>query len=205
MSSPNPITSPLAPVLVVETGAIVAGANTYATLAEADAFFQDSVDTVWFSASERNKKVALISAVRYMQQRYRMQWKGARMDAFQALDWPRRGVDVPDFFDPYYTNAFVPNNFENSAFVPTNVIPNEVKVAQLLLARATLDSSGASTVVLQPALGRVTKREKLGDLEVEYADGAAGQRLQTIYWDSKEVLRPFLKPSSATTGTVLRS
>jgi hypothetical protein len=189
----------------VETGLIVANANSYVTTDEADLFFENSGDTVWAGASDENKEYALVAATRYLQQKYRLRWKGARMDAFQALDWPRRGVDVPDFFDPYYTNAFVPVNFMNSAFIPTNVIPAEVKAAQCLLARATMDSTGAPTIVLQASLGRVTKREKLEGLEVEYADSAAGQRQLTVYWDAQEIIRPFLKAESLNTGSVLRS
>ena len=205
MSSPNPISSPFAPVLVVEDGSIVPGANSYVTVAEADAFFQDQFDAVWIGANDANKKTALIKAGFYMQAKYRMRWHGARVDAYQSLDWPRRGVAIPDFFDPFYRNIFVPAGFETTLFVAENVIPNEVKHAMCILARATMDSAGVSNIVLQPALGRVTKREKLGELEVEYFEGSAGQRLQTVYWDAQELLRPFLRSESYTTGTVVRS
>jgi hypothetical protein len=136
-----------------------------------------------------------------------MRWKGARMDAFQAMDWPRRGVEVPDFFDPFYTNPGVPISFQNTAFVPENVVPTEVKHSHLLLARSTMDSTGAPTVTLQPTVGRATKREKLGadSLEVEYFDvSSMGARQTTIYWDSQQLLLPFLKATGAN-GSVVRS
>lgn len=190
--------------MVVETGVIVAGANSYTTTSAAELFFENTGDTVWLNATEENQEYALIKGALYMQQKYRLRWKGSRMDAFQALDWPRRGVDVPDFFDPFYANVFVPIDFRNTIFVPSTFIPPEVKHAQCLLARATMDSAGVSNVTLQPALGRVTKREKLGDLEVEYMDGAAGERLKTVYWDAHELLRPYLRPD-INSGTIVRS
>jgi hypothetical protein len=201
MSSPNPITSPLNPVLVVEDGTIVAKANSFLTLDEANAIAQDAMDTVWLGATDVNKKVALIKGARYMQAKYRLRWSGARMDAFQALDWPRRGVAVPDFYDPFYTNPFVPITFERGAFVPTNVVPTEVKAAQFSLARQTMDATGAPTVDLQGSLGRVTSSEQLGDLAVSYEPGQT--RLTTIYWESQEILRPFLRTNTG--GALVRS
>lgn len=193
--------------LTVEDGTVVAGANSYVTAAEADTYFENIGETLWTqTAGDEAKEAALAKAASYMQQKYRLQWKGSRVEAFQSLDWPRRGVDVPDFFDPFYRQVNVPLQFQDTVFIGENVIPEEVKQAQMLLALATLDSAGASSTNLQPSLGRLTKREKVGSLEVEYMDpGQGGQSRQTTYyWDAENLLSPYLRPSRGHTGMLVR-
>jgi len=57
---------------------------------------------------------------------------------------------------------------------------------------------------LLTAVGRVTKREKLGALEVEYFDGAGGGARQTTeYLDAVGRITPFLNPTMS--GTALRA
>lgn len=181
---------------VVETGSVVAGATSYVTTDEADAFFEDRADAGWAAITDdAQKEAALIKACEYMQAKYRMRWEGSRIDANQRLDWPRRGVPVPDFFDPFYRNRNVPPEFYDTYFVPTGTIPNEVKQAQMLLARQVMTAAGLATNSLQTPLGRVTKREKVGELEVEYmtsADGAS-VRQTNYYWDAEQLLQPYFR------------
>jgi hypothetical protein len=184
-------------LLVVEDGTVVAGANSYVSIAEADTYYNVLQDTVWQLATTDAKIGALVRAAYYMQQRFRLKWKGARIDANQKLDWPRTGVDVPDFFDPFYTNSNFPLNFQDILFIGTSTIPDIVKQAQIILARLTLDAASAPTVSLQDTLGRATKVEQVGSLMVEYmsaADGAVVRQTQ-FYWEVEELLRPFMKPA----------
>jgi len=195
--------------LVVEDGTIVAGANSYVTVTEYRAFAEDRGDTVVSETAEDEAlEAALIKAADYMKQRLRMQWKGSRMDATQPMDWPRRGVDVPDFFDPFYRSVNVPVYFQDTYFIPENEVPQEVKDCQMLLANETLDSAGASTTSLQSSLGRSTRREKVGSLEVEYfgaGDGSDGGRLTQFYWNAMRAVEPFLLAAAPQTGRVVRS
>jgi hypothetical protein len=146
---------------------------------------------------------ALIYAFDYMNQKYRLRWRGSKVEAFQYADWPRSGVAIPDFFDPYYRNINVPFNFRHTVFWEPDVIPPEVQTAQILLARASITSSTESGS-LETSLGRTTKREKLGGLEVEYfgVEGG-GQRQTTLYWDADKVIQPYLQPAHS--GMVVRS
>lgn len=156
-------------------------------------------------SDEEQKCIALIKAADYLGQKYRLWWKGSRIKAFQPLDWPRRGVDVPDFFDPFFKQTNVPINFQDTLFVPENEVPQEVKDGQMQLAIATYSGNTASGV-LQAALGRVTKREKLGQLEVEYFNAEDGSTRQTTkYWDAEQRIQPFLLPNQPFGGTVIRS
>lgn len=196
-------------LLVVEDGTEVSSANSYVSRAFADAYFNEVQDTVWLTADVHQREAALVKATRYLEQKYRLRWRGARASATQALSWPRRGVPIEDFFDPdspYYTVYSLDNRFDELFFVGEATVPVEVKHAQLMLARLTLDSSGVSSVALQEALSRPIKRAKLGSLEVEYATSAdmpAGARQSTLYWDVEQSVAVYLKPRRSS-GVVAR-
>ena len=196
--------------LTVEDGTIIANANSYVSVADADTFFTDMGETKWTvtatAVSPQQKEAALIQAAQYLQQKYRMRWKGSRVDAFQSLDWPRRGVDVPDFFDPFYRQVNVPLAFIDTLYLGEDYIPVEVQQAQMWLALEVMDATGQATVTLQPKYGRKTKREKAGPLEVEYMTAEEGgtPTQTTNYWNADRLIKPYLRPSSPHTGQLVR-
>ena len=191
--------------LTVEDGTNVAGANSYTTRAEFTTFMADRGETVIAEADNDQKDFALIKATDYMEQAYRLLWKGSRSFSTQVLSWPRRGVDVPDFFDPFFRDlGNVPLSFQDTLFIPENEVPYEVKVEQMLIAKETF-AGAESTGVLQGALGRVTKREKLGVLEVEYFGDGGQSRQTTRYWDAQKTIEPFLALVRLHTGQLLRN
>jgi hypothetical protein len=173
--------------LVVEDGTGLANANTYASVEEFTTFMTDRGETTIAEADEDQKEVALIKSADYMMQKYRMLWKGSRAQTDQRLDWPRRGVDVPDFFDPFFRDlSNIPLSFQDTLFVPENEVPQSIKEGQMLIAKETF-SGDQSSGSLQGSLGRVTKREKLGVLEVEYFNSQDGSTRQTtLYWDAQK-------------------
>ena len=90
--------------------------------------------------------VLIIQAMDYLESR---QFLGTKSDIDQALQWPRFGVEV----DSYY--------------VDSDEIPTLLKQAEMEICIAI--DGGVDPLA---NLGRETKREKVGDLEVEYAVGA---------------------------------
>lgn len=195
--------------LIVEDGSVVDNANSYVTVAQADTFLENQGDATWTGvATDEGKESALIQATSYLQQKYRLLWKGSRVEAFQSLDWPRSGVDVPDFFDPFFRQINVPLQFQDTVFIPSNMIPVEVQQSQMLLASSVINpTTGEATTALQSGYGRKTKREKVGDLEVEYmtAEDGGDTRQTNTYWDAAKIIEPYLRPSAAHTGSVVRS
>lgn len=190
------------PLVVYDTDASPAvqspDPNSYVSIADVRTYWADRADDLIDNASpvttaDSVLTAAILRASDYMKQTFRMRWVGSRANQFAFLDWPRRGVPIPDFFDPYYRDANVPWDFRNTLFFSETAIPAEVKTAQILLTRVALVSA-TEVQTLNPALERVTKREKLGDLEVEYfgPDGG-GQRLRTIYIDALGMLEPYLE------------
>ncbi len=81
--------------LTVETGAIVSGANSYASVADADDYFDGRLySTPWQQAETPKKERALAWATQLLDER--VSWRGTRVSTTQALRWPRSGVSCPD-------------------------------------------------------------------------------------------------------------
>ncbi|MCA1906247.1 MAG: hypothetical protein LDL11_06635 [Desulfarculus sp.] len=80
--------------LVVETGAVVSGANCFVDLATADAYFALRANATWAAATTAAKEAAIIRGADFLCQAYR--FKGARYQQTQALCWPRIGVSDGD-------------------------------------------------------------------------------------------------------------
>jgi len=193
--------------IIPEDGTIVTGANSFVSLEETDVYFDARVDTVWESAADEQKTRAIILASDYITQAWRLRWNGSLADGSQALTWPRRGVPVPDFFDPFYTQVGVPLSFQSTLFIPENEIPQAVKDAQMLLARSIMDDSGVASKTLQAPVGRQTSKEKVGSLEVHYmtpADGGSA-RQTTQYWDAMQRVEPYFNPEFGMTGRLSRN
>lgn len=70
----------------VEDGTGIAGANSYASIADADTYFADRGTGTW-TGSDAVKEGALIRATAYIDATYR--FVGIIVDRTQALAWPR--------------------------------------------------------------------------------------------------------------------
>ena len=159
---------------VVETGAGVANANSYASVAAADAYATDRGIDNWISQTTTEKQRALIKATDYLEAVYREAWKGYRVTATQGLSWPRCEVVVDTF--P----------------VEANIVPGAVVNACVEMAlRAT---TGTALIEDQ---GQTVKREKVDVIEVEYADYSDPTKR---YPAINSMLQPYLLSSGATAG-----
>ncbi len=70
------------------------GVNSYATVAEADAHFEDRLDVAaWSEAAEAEKAKALVTATQYLDG---LEWIGTSVSDSQPLAFPRVGV----YYDP---------------------------------------------------------------------------------------------------------
>ena len=130
-------------------------ADSYATLADANAYFASIGETKW-TGSDAVKENALRRATNYLDNQYRGKWRGVRTLASQALAWPRAGVVDGDGFD-----------------LPLGEIP--VQVQRATMEAALLVITG---VKLEPVLDRggaiksVSKRVGALGKEIVYQDGA---------------------------------
>jgi hypothetical protein len=81
--------------LIVEDGTLVANADSFVTVAEFKTFAASRGVTASAEADDDQVEVALRKAAQYMQQKFRLMWRGSMVEATQSLSWPRRGVPVP--------------------------------------------------------------------------------------------------------------
>lgn len=128
-----------------------AGAESYISVADADTYFLNRGNAVWAALTTDQKEQALRRSTDYMTQTYGRRWAGYRTDYDQALDWPRYGV-------------YVDNYYLDSATVP----PAIAKACAELALRA---SAGDLTI----DVGRLKSRVKVGPIETEYVQGGSAQ------------------------------
>ena len=140
------------PVTIIATVSS-ASANSYVTLAEADAYFATRLYATDFtSLSDDDRSRALIMATERIDQEL---YYGVKTDGNQALKWPRTGVPIPGESGSFYSAGLV-------NYYLATAIPSVVKLAQYEYA---LLISGTD-ILAQSDLGNY-KRVKVGPIEVE--------------------------------------
>jgi hypothetical protein len=138
--------------IIVEDGTGVTGAESYVSTAFCDTYHANRNNTGWAAiASTALKEGYLRQAEAYLRQTYRGKWKGVRVTALQALDWPRWGCEITDV-----------TLGQISYYVPYNVIPLELQYVQAELALFAV--AGA----LNPNLKQGIITKKVGPIEIEY-------------------------------------
>lgn len=132
--------------LIVEDGLGIIGAESFASVAQADARLASLGMSMWAALSEPEKEQALRRAAVHMENVYRPLWKGIRKTFEQGLSWPRYNVEVEGFV---LVNTY---------------LPLEVIAANIDLALR------AATGDLNPDLGGnyPVKKKVIGPIEKEY-------------------------------------
>lgn len=171
--------------LIVEDGTGKPDAEAYISAADATAYHAARGNAAWAAlASDTIREQLLRKATDYMTQAYRLRWASFRTTVVQALDWPRAWVPLPD----------APYGYGRSmAYVPQNVVPNEVKQA---CAELALLSAGGD---LNAPLERATLSEKVGEIQVTYAPNSPEYKR---YRHVGMLLSPYLTGSAASVSLV---
>lgn len=157
--------------LIKETGEIVAGANTYATLAEARAFA--ALRGVSLSAVDADLEVIAIKAMDYLES-FRNEYQGNKLTKEQSLQWPREGA---------YLDGF-------------EILEDEVPV-QLGWAQSQLLMDITSGLDLMPnSDGREILKEKIDVLETTYAQSSSGSAPAPIFTKALAILQPLFGSNS---------
>lgn len=155
---------------VVETGAGVPNANSYASVSAADGYVADRGIAGWTTLTTSDKQQALIKATDYLEATYRDAWKGNRITATQSLSWPRSNVIVDGFL------------------LPANAVPFAVEYSCIEMA---LRAASGETLIADQ--GQRVKREKIDVIEIEYQDYSdPTQRYPFV----NKMLSPYLLSSS---------
>jgi hypothetical protein len=124
----------MALTLIRETGALVANANSYASVADCDSYHDGHLyASAWTGATTATKEAALVMATRLIDGCY--QFNGFKVSSAQSLQWPREACLNPDMA-PSSTNAF----FAADA-VPVVVVNATCEVARELIKADTTDAT----------------------------------------------------------------
>ena len=127
--------------------AITVGTDTYATLAEADAYAAARSWTDWAALTTAAKELRLTEAAIYLDTSYA--WKGAITSSAQAMSWPRSGV----------------TDLEGRA-IASDAYPARLKDAQIELARL----ASTTALVTSDATGEVSQITA-GSVSLTFKDG----------------------------------
>ena len=173
--------------LVVETGAGLASAESYASTTDADTRLANFGYTSWAGLNTTQKEQFLRLATEFMGNTYRNRWVGYRASATQALDWPRTLAEKIDLISPYAYSTYYDNN----------VVPVEVKNACIDLAYKV--STG---VELAPDIDPVQKKVKVGPIEVEFDPQG---NVATIFRAIESKLAPLLSNGAGPMTTLVRT
>lgn len=158
--------------LTIEDGSGVVGANSYASVAEAQAFA--SARGVTLSATDSVVEALLIKASDYLES-LEGRYKGDRTDPEQALAWPRSGVYL----------------FESETEFSDAAIP-----ALLLKAQCQLAVDAVSVALLPTSSGKEVIRKKVDVLETEYAPTGKAVDLPVLT-AALAILEPLFKSGSS--------
>lgn len=151
--------------LIVETGAIVTGANSYVTIAQADTYHALAGLRAWLEADDLQKEHALVQATKELEARFRGFWLGSKRNdsatvAYQKLAWPRTGVVDEDGIE-----------------LDELLIPDVVKDAQCEIAALIVSGSSLLQREVTAESASITS-ESVGPISVSY--GKSGQLTSTF-------------------------
>ena len=150
--------------LIVETGEVIANANSYVSLSDATSYLSDRGITIPITAGH------LLRGADYVNS-FRTRFKGLKLTPYtSSMQWPRQYVILDEWYLPDGT-------------IPQLIIDAQIEAA-LEIASSRDPHETTST--------RVIKKQKLDVLEVEY-DTMAGREVPNYdYRRIKALLRPVL-------------
>jgi hypothetical protein len=147
-----------------------ANANSYVTLAEADAYFETvPSSTQWDNKTDDKKNRALIAATRWIDT---LVYYGDRCDDDQALKFPRTNYQV------------------DGVELACTLIPQNIKYAQFELANALANDTDAITG--STGTDGNFEQVKLGDIEVKYNTKSQGTGVVNNVFDVYPWLQSYL-------------
>jgi len=84
--------------LIVEDGSVVANAESYISVANADTYIASYLNSsTWTAQSTASKERFLRRATQYVDNRYGPDFSGDRVDSDQVLDWPRANASIEGY------------------------------------------------------------------------------------------------------------
>lgn len=173
----------MALTLIKEDGTGKPDANSYADVADGDAYHDGHLyATAWTGASADTKAAALVMATRLIDAEFH--FGGARAGNGQALQWPRQDCPDPD----------APGDIVGDWLVAADRVPRGVVDATCETARALIIEDRTAN-----PLGEGLKFSSLGDLQQSFDKR---DRRPVIPYVAQAMLRKFGELTRTTSGAV---
>ncbi len=157
--------------LIKEDGSIVPDANSYADVADADAFQTDRGRQAWLDSTTEVKEAALVRATDYVDGRWELKFTGQPIGDVQELAWPRQLVRYPATGNPF----------------PDDEVPEDIVTATILYADQVigpgddLDSMTELSITPEVDSSNVKRlKEKVDVLETDTEFFGGSSSLRTI-------------------------
>lgn len=157
--------------LITEDGSGRADAESFCSVAYADAYHAGRGNTDWATLSTEEKEQALRRGTDYLEQAYALRLNGYRQFTTQALAWPRYEVKRQGGVCGEYW--------------PVNTVPDPIAKACAEMAFR------AAKCELAPDIGQVIKSESFPGLKTEYMDSNGVIRYRQI----DQIMAQFLSGS----------
>jgi hypothetical protein len=161
----------MALTVIKETGAGVTGANSYASVADCDAYHEGHLyATKWSGAVTATKNAALVMATRLIDACWT--FFGKKVSDGQALQWPRFECPDPDGNPDAIPSLLV----SRGAFFPSDAVPVVVVQATCELARCLI----AEDLVASDIGQGVASIRFAGSLSLDFTPGFRASLLPTL-------------------------
>lgn len=166
----------MAITLVVETGAVVAGANAFVTLEECEAYHTIRGNADWVDTDDDEaKKAAIVSATFFLDH---LKWKGLKTGLDNPLAWPRYGNDVSGWNGLLHPSSPYMGVIDEDGYdVGTATVPSKVKQACCEMALRYLQGADP-----EPDLdrgGRI-RSQTIDVISTTYESGANPEPVYTV-------------------------
>lgn len=158
--------------LIIETGSIVAGANSLATAAELRTYA--GLRGVTLSEVDAELEPFLIEAMDCMESK-RGSYQGTKTSPIQELQFPRTGMVV------------------DGSTIGPNEIPREAKYAQLALAMERSQGRDLMPTQMPSDKGAVVKERVEGVVERQYSDNPHGRQRVPAFAKAEALMAPLYR------------
>lgn len=167
--------------LNVETGAGSPEAESYVSVADADAYHTVRENAAW-AGETAAKEAALRRATEYLDGLYGSRWAGYAATLDQALGWPRAYV-------------LAQNRVQGRvAYLPSDAVPLVIVRACCEAALRELESPGSLTPDVYP--GERVVSETVDVLSVDYAPGGSPTDVLPVLVSVGRLVAPLLRSSA---------
>lgn len=182
--------------LTVEDGTGVTGAESYISVADANAYWNkrqhDAFFATWDAAETASKEGALRAATQYLDAFFGQYYRGTRKNYTQGLEWPRNGeLDEDDEDEDGDTTDYLPVRDSDGIDLPS--LPPQIQWATAEVAVRALDRG---YIVADNATGQRVRFKKLDVIETQYFDDGSNLVVNVTFGYVAHILSPIISGGS---------